>query len=106
VPDVPDDSLITASSIDRIGVIDLGDTVLFDIDKNTHLPVRKIQDGGTTTVMLDDYRDVSGIKLPFKEDVFQNGAWTSYRWEEIELNPTIDEVIFEEDRPPADSAAE
>jgi hypothetical protein len=106
VPEVPDDSLIVASSIDRIGVVDMGDTVLFDIDKESLLPVRKIQDSGATIVLLDDYRDVGGIKLPFKEDVYQSGALTSYQWEKIELNAAIDDAVFEEDRPPAETKAE
>lgn len=106
VPEVPDDSLIAASSIDRIGIVDMGDTVLFDIDKNTLLPVRRIQDGGSTIVLLGDYRNVGGIKLPFKEDVYQSGALTSYQWEEIKFNPVIDDAIFEEDRPPAEPEAE
>ncbi|MFH1755573.1 MAG: hypothetical protein ABIA59_07695 [Candidatus Latescibacterota bacterium] len=101
VTDIPDDSLITASSIDRVGVVDGGDTVLFDIDKETHLPVRRIQDSGTTIVLLADYRKVAGIKLPFKETVYQSGSLTSYQWDDIEFNMAIDETIFDEGRPPA-----
>lgn len=101
VPEVPDDSLIAASSIDRVGIVDEGDTVLFDIDKKTLLPVRRIQDGGSTITLLGDYRKVDGTKLPFKEDVYQNGVLTSYQWEEIQLNPVIDKAIFEENRPKA-----
>jgi hypothetical protein len=51
-------------------------------------------------MIFDDYRNVRGVKLPFKEDVYQNGAWTYYQWQDIELNPEIDDAIFNEDRPP------
>ena len=96
---VPDDSLFNGSDLDRIGVVDNGDTLFLDVDKKTHLPVRRIQDGGGTHVLLSDYRDVNGLKLPFHEIVFQNGQKTEYVWQNIEFNAKIDEKIFEEDRP-------
>jgi hypothetical protein len=99
VTDVPDDSLFIGSDIDRIGVVDDGDTVFIDVDKKTHLPVRRIQDGGTTHVILGDYKPVDGIVVPFLETVFQDGQKTEYIWEDIKFNVTIDDAIFEEDRP-------
>jgi hypothetical protein len=102
VPDVPDDSLFAATDISRIGVVDTGDTVYIDFDKLTKMPVRRIQDGGTTHTIMADYRDVNGLKLPFHEQVFQNGNMTDYKWEEITFGVAIDEAIFEEDRPKKD----
>ena len=96
---VPDDSLFTGADIHRIGVVDNGDTLFLDLDKKTRLPVRRIQDGGATHVILSDYRDVSGLKLPFRETVFQSGQKTVYVWDKIEFGAEIDEAIFEEDRP-------
>ncbi len=96
---VPDDSLFVGSEINRIGVVDNGDTLFLDVNKKTHLPVRRIQDGGTTHVILGDYRDVNGVKLPFHELVFQSGQKTVYEWQSIEFDVEIDDKIFEEDRP-------
>jgi len=69
--EVPDDSLVAATSIDRVGVVDEGDTVLLDLDKNTHLLVRRIEDGGAVSVLYDDYREKNGVKLPYRVRTFQ-----------------------------------
>jgi hypothetical protein len=99
VTDVPDDSLFAAADIERIGVVDDGDTIFIDFDLATKLPVRRIQDGGLTHDILSDYRDVSGLKLPFHEMVYQDGILSDYKWEKIEFDRAIDDAIFEEDRP-------
>ncbi|UCH85154.1 MAG: hypothetical protein JSW50_05545 [Candidatus Latescibacterota bacterium] len=99
VADVEDDSLVTAASIDRIGVVDEGDTVLIDLDKKTHLPVRHLYNGGARQVLYDDYRDAGGIKMPFHVTSFDQGAKSEYRWKEIKFNEKIDPAVFEEYRP-------
>ncbi len=98
--DVADDSLVTASSIDRVGIVDRGDTVLVDLDRKTHLPVRRIEDRGAVQVLFGDYRETKGIKIPFRRTVYQEGALTEeQKLDEIVVDGKIDDAIFEEFRP-------
>lgn len=100
VNDIPDDSLFTGSSLSRVGVVDLGDTLLFDIDKDSMLPVRRIEEGGNTHVIMDDYREVAGLKVPFHITGYHGGVKAvEYTWKDISLDVPIDDAIFEEDRP-------
>jgi hypothetical protein len=97
--DVPDDSLIAAAAIDRVGVVDNGDTVLFDLDKKTHMVVRRIEAGGSRHTLFDDYRETGGIKMPYHVTSFESGAKSEYVWKEIKFNEKIDPAQFEEYRP-------
>jgi hypothetical protein len=100
VGDVPDDSLITGADVDRVGIVDDGDTVLVDLDKKTHLPVRQIENGGSQHVLFADYRATGGLKVPFRLTVYQNGAVSAeYVWEEIKFDEPVDDKMFEKDRP-------
>ena len=100
VTNVVDDSLVTASSIDRVGIVDDGDTVMVDLDKQTHLPVRMIREGGAEQSLFSDYRQVDRLTVPFRMIVYENGAVSAeYVWERIEFDKPIDEAIFEENRP-------
>jgi hypothetical protein len=100
VPDVPDDSLLASESFERVGCIHEGDTVLYDIDRDSHLPVRKIENG-TTVSMMEDYRKTCGMKVPYRVTVYENGRKSQeYLWEEITFNKEISDEIFEEHRPP------
>ncbi len=100
VTDVADDSLVAASTIDRVGVVDLGDTVVFDLDKKTHLLVRRIEDRGATHVLYADYREVNGLKMPYRMTVHQeDGRIEEYVFEEFRFDGKIDDAIFEESRP-------
>jgi hypothetical protein len=100
VTDAADDSLVTASAVDRVGVVDRGDTVVFDIDKKTHLVVRRIEDGGATQVLYDDYRDTKGGKLPFRTRMYSgDGRREEVIFDEYAIDPKIDPAVFEEFRP-------
>jgi hypothetical protein len=99
VTDVPDDSLVTAASIERVGVVDNGDTILFDLDKTTHMPVRRVEESGSRQTLFDDYRDAGGIKMPFHVTSFEDGAKSEYVWKEIRFGEKIDPANFEEYRP-------
>jgi hypothetical protein len=101
VRDVPDDSLFTGPSLDRIGVVDQGDTLLFDLSRETCLPVRRIERGGTAHIILSDYRVSGGLTIPFHIEVYepQAGMSTEYTWKEILFDVEIDDAIFEENRP-------
>ena len=104
--DVPDDSLFAGSSVQRVGCVHNGDTILFDLSRKTGFPVRQIENGGTKHTLFDDYRKTGDLKVPYHTTVFENGAKnTEYLWDEIEYNVEIDEAIFEENRPPAEGSA-
>lgn len=98
--DVPDDSLVTGADVDRVGIVDSGDTVMVDLDKKSHLPVRQLEDGGNQQTLFADYREVGGLTLPFRLTVYQNGAISAeYVWKEIKFDEPVDDAKFEKDRP-------
>jgi hypothetical protein len=101
VNDVPDDSLFSGSSFDRVGVVDQGDTLLFDLSRETRLPIRRIERNGAAHVILSDYRETGGLIVPFHIEVLepQAGMSTEYVWEEILFDAEINDAIFEENRP-------
>ena len=100
VADAADDSLVAAAGIDRVGVVDHGDTVLFDLDKKTHLVVRRIDDRGAAHVLFDDYRDKNGAKLPYRMRVYQvDGRIEEVVFEDYLIDEKIDGAVFEEFRP-------
>jgi zinc protease len=43
---------------------------------------------------LDDYRDVEGLKFPFRMKRTEKGAVLSVRITQVTLNPTIDDSVF------------
>jgi hypothetical protein len=103
---VPDDSLVAGSSVDRVGIVDNGDTVMVDLDRQTHLPVRLIRDAGGEQTLFSDYRAVGPLTVPFKTTVYENGAAAAeYVWESILFDEPIDEAVFEEYRPPKAEAS-
>ena len=99
--EVPDDSLFAGSTITRVGCVNDGDTVLFDISTESHLPVRIIKQGGATHIILDDYRKIGGITSSFHRTMYENGTMTAdYLWQEVLFDEEIDDALFEENRPP------
>ncbi|MDH3215182.1 MAG: hypothetical protein OEN01_02690 [Candidatus Krumholzibacteria bacterium] len=100
VPEVPDDSLVVGSSVDRVGIVDDGDTVMVDLDRQTYFPVRLIRDGGAEQALFSDYRVADRLTVPFRMTTYQNGTVSSeYVWEQIRFDEPIDEAIFQENRP-------
>ena len=100
VPEVPDDSLFAGSSIDRVGVVDEGDTLYVDLSRETGFPVRRIDNGGARHIIMDIYRETGGLMVPFHVRVYeQTGVTTEYLWDEIEYGVEIESAIFEEYRP-------
>lgn len=98
--EVAGDSLVAAASVDRVGVVDHGDTVLLDLDKKTHLLVRRIEDGGAVRVLYDDYREKDGMKLPYRVRTFQaDGRTEEIVFEDYRVGEKIDDAVFEEYRP-------
>jgi hypothetical protein len=107
VSEVEDDSLFAAGAIERIGVVDRGDTLFVDFNRKTHLPVRWIEENGSTHVVFADYRETNGPRTPFQVTVYEDGSKSAeYVWEEVKFGEPIDDAIFEEYRPKvADSVA-
>jgi hypothetical protein len=100
VDEVPDDSLFAGADIARAGIVDEGDTILFDFSTQSHLLVRRIDEGGMQHTILDDYRKTNVLKMPFKVTVYTNGAISrEYTWNEITFNTALNDAMFEEDRP-------
>jgi hypothetical protein len=103
VTELPEDSLLAATDYRRVGIVDNGDTVYFDIDKETHLPVRSIDKGSGGAwnhKILEDYRTVGNIKVPFHTTTYSGGAKIQeMKWDSIGHDVVIDPAIFEEDRP-------
>lgn len=103
VSELPGDSLISAADIERVGVVDDGDTVFVDIDRKTRFLRRTIDKDGSHT-LLDDYRTVGGRMVPFHVVTYENGKKSSeYVWEAIKFDEPIDDAVFEEYRPPPES---
>jgi hypothetical protein len=100
VPEVADDSLFAGTSLDRVGIVDQGDTVYVDMSRETRLPVRRIDSGGTRHIIMSMYRETDGRTVPFHMQVFeQTGVTTEYLWDEIHYDVEIDDALFEEYRP-------
>jgi len=101
VPNVPDDSLVVGSTVDRVGVVDLGDTILVDIDKKSHLPIRQVENGGAQHTLFQAWNAAHGdLKRPYRVTVYQNGAVAAdYRWKEFKYDVPLDDGLFEEHRP-------
>jgi len=101
VPNIPDDSLLSGTGLERAGCVFGGDTVLFDINKKTNLLVRRIENKGKRVSIFEDYRNARGRKMPFHITVYDAGAKSNeFLWKEIAFDRKLNDSIFEENRPP------
>ncbi len=100
VAEIPGDSLIAAADIERVGVVDNGDTTFIDLDRKTHLLRRTIDKDGSHTI-LEDYRSIDGRMVAFHVVTYEDGKVSSeYVWETVKFDEPIEDAIFEEYRPP------
>ena len=102
VPGVPDDSLYSGADLTRVACIAGEDTTLLDFLNTSRLLARKIESGqgGRTHLLMDDYRKVSGRKVPFHLRQYTNGTLSNeYKWDEISFDIEIDPAIFEKNKP-------
>lgn len=102
-----DDSLFTVSQFTRIGCVQNGDTILFDIASDTRYPLRKIErsQAGETHTIMSDYRKSGALTVPYRVTVYQNGSMTSdFDWEEIVYDVEVDPALFEKNRPEQDGS--
>ena len=97
------DSLLTDVDFTRIAAIEGTDTIFFDLDNKTWLPVRAIEkgdQGGWNHNIYDDYRQVNGYLVPFHETTYANGSKNREMiWQSIEFDVEIDKAEFEKNRP-------
>ena len=82
-------------------VVDLADaeghTTRFYLDAATSQVVKLAFESGGQKLeaLLSDYRDVNGVKVPFKLDTLQDGApIMKIELSEVQINPTIDAALF------------
>jgi len=99
------DSILTDVDFTRIAAIEGADTIFFDLDNKTWLPVRTIEKGDQGVWnhnIYDDYRPVNGYLVPFHETTYTNGMKTREMiWQSIEFDVDIDKAEFEKNRPKA-----
>ena len=48
----------------------------------------------------DDYRDVSGLKVPFVIHLLSPEGTRTYRWDHVEVNTPVEDVRFAKPEPP------
>ena len=99
------DSILTDVDFTRIAAIEDTDTIFFDLDNKTWLPLRAIEkgdQGGWNHNIYDDYRPVNGYLVPFHEITYTNGMKNREMiWQSIEFDVDIDKAEFEKNRPKA-----
>ncbi len=105
VTEVEPDTLLTDVAFTRVAAIEGADTVFFDLDNETWLPVRSLDkgdQGGWNHNIYDDYRPVNGYLVPFHETTYVNGTKNrEMTWKTIEFDVDIDIAEFEKNRPKA-----
>ena len=98
---VPDDSVLSGKDLVRAGCVLKGDTILFDVQKETNLLMRRIESKGTRSFVFENYENVQGHRMPFHVLVYDKGRKASeYQWKTITFDEKLDDAMFEEDRPP------
>jgi hypothetical protein len=98
---VPGDSLLSGKGLERAGCVLKGDSVLFDINSETHLLARRIENRGKRAYVFEDYRNVQGHHMPFHITVYDEGRKSSeFQWKTITFDEKLDDSMFEENRPP------
>ena len=101
-PVVPDDSLLAGEGLLRAGCVLNGDTVLWDVNAKTGAPARRIERKTNRVFILDDYRRIGERLVPFHVTVYADGAKAEeFQWESVTFDETIEDAVFEENRPPA-----
>jgi len=96
----PDDSLIAGYSVERVGCVLEGDTILFDLDAETHLPVRMIEVSSARQELMEDYRKTAGMMVPYKLARYSGGSERNrVEWEEIIFGAEIPDSLFLEFKP-------
>ena len=103
VTEVEPDSILSGVDFTRIAAVEGTDTVFFDLDNATLLPVRALDKGDQgewNHTVYDDYRPVNGYLVPYHETTYVNGAINrEMTWKSIEFDVEIDKAEFEKNRP-------
>ncbi len=92
----------TPVKVVKIATMDDSYSYKLALDASTNLPIGKMYFGetmmgtGNLTVKMNDYRDVSGVKLPFAMSVESDGTRVmDIAVDSYEINPTIPEGTFD-----------
>lgn len=98
------DSIGAGTGFDRIAFVEGADTVYYDIDRKTRMPVHALDhndQGGWNINLYDDFRRVGRIRMPFHEVMWYGGEKVrEMLWNEITVDTPIDPAEFEKNRPP------
>lgn len=91
---------VDGKKVDVVEVTDAqGHTTRFFLDPETHLVVKleyTAGSGQSPEIFLSDYRDVSGVKVPFKTRGLQGGQPVmEVTYTEVQVNAPVDEKLFE-----------
>ncbi len=67
-----------------------------------HLSTYMVSIIGSFPVTIDysDYRDVSGLKLPFTMSEASPEGERTYRWDKVAVNGPVDDAVFYKPAPP------
>ncbi|MFO7915499.1 MAG: hypothetical protein R6U43_07385 [Candidatus Krumholzibacteriales bacterium] len=96
----PDDSLIAGYRVERVGCVLEGDTILYDLDMGTHLPVRRIEVSSSRQELMEDYRETAGIMVPYKLTRYAGGRERNrVQWKEVIFGAEIPDSLFLEFKP-------
>jgi hypothetical protein len=97
---VPADSLLPEKMFERVGCTAGGDTVLFDLDRETHLLLRQIEKKEGRDLIFDDFREAGGLRIPFHVTIYRGGEKAEeLLWDSVTFDERIDPALFEESRP-------
>lgn len=103
VAEIEPDTILAGIDFTRVAAVEGADTVFFDLDNSTWLPVRAIDrgdQGGWNHNVYNDYRPVNGYLVPFHETTYVNGSKNREMiWKLIEFDVEIDKAEFEKNRP-------
>ena len=68
----------------------------FDPQSSLVLKVAYETNGQTSEGVFSDYREVSGVKVPFQTNSFQNGEpFMEIKYSELQVNAPVDEKLFQ-----------
>lgn len=93
------DAQVDGKTVKAVEIADAqGHATRFFVDPATNLVVKlEYSSGGESPeIFLSDYRDVSGVKVPFKTRILQGGQLLmEMTYTEVQVNAPVDEKLFQ-----------
>lgn len=94
------DSLIAGRGVYRICCATTQDSTIFDIEKDSFLPLRQIETHAKRQLIFHDYRKVQGRRIPYRTVIFENDKKTQeIIWDKVEFDKVVSDSLFLENRP-------